>query len=53
MVLCSLVLFLSFLSFPVFSGLLYFGWDSFNLYLFILEGSNSLVSISGVRPLPG
>ena len=51
--LCSLVLFLSFLSFPVSSGLLYFGWEFFSLYLFILEGSNSLVSISGFRPLPG
>ena len=53
MVLGSLVLFLSFLSFPVSSGLLYFGWEFFSLYLFILEGSDSLVSISGFRPLPG
>ena len=52
-VLCSLVLFLSFLSFPASSGLLYFSWEFFNLYLFILEGSDSLVSISGFRPLPG
>ena len=51
--LCSLVLFLSFLSFPVSSGLLYFSWEFFSLYLFILEGSDSLVSISGFRPLPG
>ena len=53
MVLGSLVLFLSFLSFPVSSGLLNFGWEFFSLYLFILEGSDSLVSISGFRPLPG
>ena len=52
-VLCSLVLFLSFLSFPASSGLLYFSWEFFNLCLFILEGSDSLVSISGFRPLPG
>ena len=52
-VLCSLVLFLSFLSFSVSSGLLYFSWEFFNLCLFILEGSDSLVSISGFRPLPG
>ena len=49
----SLVLFLSVLSFSVSSGLLYFSWEFFNLYLFILEGSDSLVSISGFRPLPG
>ena len=35
------------------SGLLYFGCEFFSLYLFILEGSDSLVSISGFRPLPG
>ena len=52
-VLSSLVLSLSFLSFPVSSGLLYFSWEFFSLYLFILEGSDSLVTISGFRPLPG
>ena len=46
-VLCKLVLFLSFLSFPVSSGLLYFSWEFFSLYLFIPEGSDSLVCISG------
>ena len=35
------------------SGLLYFSWEFFSLYLFILEGSDSLVSISGFRPVPG
>ena len=49
-VLCRLVLFLSFLSFPVSSGLLYFSWEFFSLYLFIPEGSDSLVSISGFHP---
>ena len=49
-VLCRLVLFLSFLSFPVSSGLLYFSWEFFSLYLFIPEGSDSLVSISGFQP---
>ena len=52
-VLCKLVLFLSFLSFPVSSGLLYFSWEFFSLYLFIPEGSDSLVCISGFHPLPG
>ena len=28
-------------------------WEFFSLYLFILEGSDSLVSISGLRRLPG
>ena len=46
------MLFLSFLSFPVSSGLLYFSWEFFNLYLFILEESDCLVSIFGLRPLP-
>ena len=32
------------------SGLLYFSWEFFSLYLFILEGSDSLVSISGFCP---
>ena len=50
----SFVLFLSFLSFPVSSGLLYFSWElGISLYLFILEGSDSLVRISGLHPLPG
>ena len=53
MVLGSLVLFLSFLSFSASSGLLYFSSEFFSLYLFILEGSDSLVSISGFRSLPG
>ena len=44
------MLFLSFLSCPVSSGLLYFSWEFFSLYLFILD---SLVSISSLRPLPG
>ena len=52
-VLCSLVLFLSFLSFPVSSGMLYLSWEFFSVYLFILEESDSLVSTSGLRPLPG
>ena len=52
-VLCSLVFYLSVLSFPVSCSLLYFSWEFFSLYLFILEGSDSLVSISGLRPLPG
>ena len=30
-----------------------FSWEFFSLYLFILEGSDSLVSVSGLRPLPG
>ena len=51
--LCNLVLFLSFLSFPMSSGLLYFSWEFFSLCLFILEENDSLVSISGFRPLPG
>ena len=42
-----------FLGFPASSGLLYFGWEFFSLYLFILDGSDSLVSISDFRPLPG
>ena len=49
-VLCSLALLLSF---PLSSGLLYFSWEFFHLCLFILEGSNSLVSISSLPPLPG
>ena len=49
----SLVLLLSFLSFPVSSGMLYFSWKFFSLYLLILEGSDSFVSISGFRLLPG
>ena len=55
-VLCILVLFRSssfFFCFPVSYGLLYFSWEFFSLYLFILEGSDSLVSISGLRRLPG
>ena len=37
-----------FACFPVSSGLLYFSREFFTLYLFILEGSDSLVSISGL-----
>ena len=39
--------------FPVSSGPLYFSSEFCGLYLFILEGADSLVSISGLRPLPG
>ena len=49
--LCSLALLLSFLCFPASSGLLYFTL----VYTCLLSrpGSDSLVSISGLRPLPG
>ena len=50
MVLCSLALLLSFLCFP---RVLWSAVFHFSLYLFIVEGSVSLVSISGLRPLPG
>ena len=39
--------------FPVSSGPLYFSSEFCGLYLFILERADSLVSISGLRPLPG
>ena len=37
----------SLLCLAVSSCLLYFSWEFFNLYLFILEGSDSLVSVCG------
>ena len=46
----SRVLWSAVFSFPASSGLLYFSWEFFSLYLFILEGSDSLVSISGFEP---
>ena len=39
--------------FSLFSRVLWSAVFHFSLYLFIVEGSDSLVSISGLRPLPG
>ena len=51
---CCLALLLSCLCvFPVSSGPLYFSSEFCSLHLFILEGADSLVSISGLHPLPG